>query len=133
MEYLIIGAIIIVGLLLQLFAGGLDNDRIATEIKAKGGTLISKERNRFGSGWLGEESNRIYRVVYKDKEGHTHEAFVKTSMNTGVYFSKDNIIKYAQKEEEEEPKLSYKEENKHLKLENAKLKEELEALKRKKE
>ena len=117
---------LIIALLIRLAAGSFDTDRVEEEIKAKGGTLISKEWSPFGKGWLGDQSDRIYKVRYFDKDGHEHEAFVKTSMFSGVYFTEDTIINYAKKEETNDE--ATEKENSQLKLENEKLKAELERL-----
>ena len=129
-----VGAILVFIVLLiviRLFAGSMDKDRIDKYIASRGGELISKQWAPLGKGWVGDNSDRIYKVVYLDKDGHTHEAFVKTSMFSGVYFTQDNITKYATEENRERvvlPQFDTKEDD--LKLENERLKRELEELKR---
>lgn len=119
--------LIVLIIVLRLVAGSLDRDRIENEIKLQGGKVISAGWSPFGKGWAGDKSDRIYTVIYLDKDGHTHEAFVKTSMWSGVYFSDDKIIEYADRSDliVESPE----EEHDHLKLENDRLKKEIESLK----
>jgi len=130
---MVIGIILIfiVGIIgLRLTAGNFDTDRIEEEIRTNGGKLISKEWSPFGKGWIGEKYNRIYKVVYLDKDDNTHEAFVKTSMLSGVYFTQDKIVK--QKDNQNTDSDISKNENEVLKLENEKLRNELENLKKQK-
>jgi hypothetical protein len=85
----------IFAILIALFSHAFDNDRVASYIENEmGGKLISKTWEPFGKGWIGEKNDRIYKVLYLDRDGNTHEAFVKTSSFSGVYFSDDKIIQY---------------------------------------
>lgn len=110
-------------------SSGFDTNRIIEEINRKGGKLISKERVPFGKGWIGEKNDRIYKVIYRDKDGNTHEAFVKTSSTSGVYFAEDTIIEYSPDYVSHTD--SHAEEKNDLLAENEQLKRELEELKKK--
>src|SRR4051812_49283397 len=90
---------IIVVIIIRLIAGILDSDRTQDEVIAKGGKLISQTWTPFGKGWFGAQYDRIYEVVYLDKEGNKHKATVKTSMFSGVYFTDDQIIECNQQSE----------------------------------
>lgn len=129
MEAGIIFIALIFGLIIRLIAGSFDSDRIENYIKAQGGKMISKTWQPFGKGWAGEKNDRIYQVIYLDKDGNRHEAFVKTSSFSGVYFTEDRIIAYNtnnQKLAANKPSTIER-----LELENERLKREIEALKRK--
>ncbi len=111
----IIGLIILV----RLIAGGFDTDRIAGYFNQDGKEFISKEWAPFGKGWFGEKSDRIYLVKYKDRDGHLHQAYCKTSMFSGVYITDDQIIEYNNEAFDD---------TETLKAENEKLKEEIKKL-----
>jgi len=110
---LIIG-VIIVALVFRLLAGSLDTDRVDQYIRNMGGELLDKSWDPFGPGWWGEKDSRIYRIVYRDREGRVHEAHVKTSMWSGVYLTNDRII-------EDAARSSLEEENERLKQRIAEL------------
>jgi hypothetical protein len=76
----------------SLVGGALDGDRIKEYIESSGGTLISKEWSPFGTGWFGSRNERIYKISYLDKDNHKHEAYAKTSLFSGVYFTEDKLM-----------------------------------------
>ena len=83
--------------LLMLFALGLlllshnmNRQRIKKYIESKGGKIISISWAPFGKGWVGDESNMIYRVEYRDKKGEIKKHFAKTGFFSGVYFAEDD-------------------------------------------
>ena len=128
MEIGLIFLLIVIGIAVRLLAGSFDTDRIDEAIKSRGGELISKEWSPLGKGWFGDRSDRIYKVTYFDSTGNKREAFVKTSMFSGVYFSEDKVI---ENDGQSETKLAASNEaNSSLKLENEQLKAELEKLKK---
>ena len=55
-----------------------DWDRIKSHFEDKGGKLLRMRWAPFGKGWLGEGSDRIYRIEYLDRERNHHQAFCKT-------------------------------------------------------
>jgi hypothetical protein len=122
---------IIAVIVIRLIAGGIDTDRVKEYIENNGGTLISKTWEPFGKGWFGEKNDRIYKVIYLDKDKNRHEAYVKTSSFSGVYFTEDIITEYgnmnARNAEDNEADTAGMED---LKAENDRLKKEIEALKR---
>ena len=126
MEILIFILIALLGVVISFTAGGFDADRVEMEIKAQGGELLSKEWQPFGKGWLGANNERIYKIRYLDKDGNEHEAFVKTSAFSGVYFADDKIVKYAQ---DNKPTKKHSDEltdeNERLKAEIAELKKQI--------
>ena len=89
--------ILVLKIVSRFLAGHFDKERIKNHIEKEGGRLISQEWEPFEPGWFGENSERIYSVVYFDKEGIEHHAFAKTSRYSGVYFSRDRIIEYNKK------------------------------------
>lgn len=84
-----------VGLMIRLFAGSMDGDRVEVYVRERGGRLLEKTWAPFGKGWFGEKDSRIYEITYLDRDGNTHRATCKTSMFSGVYFTEDNIVAYA--------------------------------------
>ena len=92
-------------ILFSLFCGSMDDKRIRTYIKSQDGEVISISRARFGKGWFGEHNNRIYKIDYKDCQTNIRNAFVKTSMFSGVYLSEDKITHLANTRSEANPAL----------------------------
>ena len=101
----------------------LDKDRIKGYIKEKGGEIVSIEWKIFGKGWFGEKGERIYFIVYKDKYGREFQAWCKTSMFSGVYFTEEKLTDNKNNNKIKRP--SYDQ----LEKENEKLKEDLEKIK----
>jgi hypothetical protein len=118
---LLIPLFILIAILIRLAAGGLDHDRVRQYVESRGGTVIEANWSPFGPGWFGEKSDRIYAVRYLDGDGNEHQAYCKTSMWTGVYFTEDQIIKYADRPADEKSTLEE---------ENRRLREELDRLRR---
>lgn len=87
-------AVLMLGLMLgtRLLAGSLDSERVKDYIHSLGGELLDCSWNPLGPGWFGEKSDRIYRIVYRDRQGRIHRADVKTSMFSGVYLTNDAIL-----------------------------------------
>ena len=127
MEVLLFVAVIFIAIAARLIAGDFDNGRIERYINERGGELISKSWTPFGKGWVGEQNARIYKIIYLDRDGHKHEASVKTSWLSGVYFTEDRIIEYADFIDSE---VFDTEQALDLKIENELLKRELERLKK---
>jgi hypothetical protein len=118
---LLIALFIIIAIGIRLAAGGLDHDRVSQYVESRGGKVIEANWEPFGPGWFGEKSDRIYAVRYLDQEGNEHQAHCKTSLWTGVYFTEDRIVKYADRADPQQPSLEE---------ENRRLREELERLRR---
>ncbi|HBT75801.1 MAG TPA: hypothetical protein DEB39_02500 [Planctomycetaceae bacterium] len=78
----------------RLIAGSLNHERIRKYVGESGGTVHRIEWTPFGPGWLGDR-NPIYHVLYRDREGTEHDAYCKTSMWAGVYFTRDEIKRKA--------------------------------------
>lgn len=116
--------IFIIMVIMAIANTSLDDDRIAKEIEKKGGRLLTNTRSFFGPGWTGEQNDRIYKVTYIDKDGHTNEAFIKTNNYGSVYFAQNQIIKRA-----EHSKNGAHLSKEQLVEENTRLKEEVQALK----
>jgi hypothetical protein len=121
--FIVIPAVILLALIVRLAAGGMDHDRIREYVESRGGTILRSSWAPFGPGWFGEKSDRIYQVDYLDGDGNQHQAHCKTSMWSGVYFTKDEIVSYAERPAAGEPDSS-------LEAENRRLREELQRLKR---
>jgi hypothetical protein len=90
--FLLVIGVIIVSILFRLGAGSMDGDRVRSYIEEQGGQLLEIHWSPFGRGWFGEESDRIYEIVYVDREGRAHEATCKMSLFTGVYLTADRVI-----------------------------------------
>ena len=88
----IVGVVLSIALICRLIAGAMDGGRIRSYIMNEGHQLLHKRWAPFGPGWFGERRSRIYDVVYKDHIGRTHQAYIKTSMMTGVYLTGDRVI-----------------------------------------
>ena len=121
--FLIIPVGIVLAILFRVFAGNLDHDRLREYVEQRGGKIVSIDWAPFGPGWFGEKSDRIYEVRYIDHDGNKHQAYAKTSMMTGVYFTEDIVQEYAK------PPVDAKEVE-TLEEENARLRMEIERLKR---
>lgn len=118
---LLIGAAVIVAIFIRLLAGGMDHDRVRRYVESRGGRVIDAAWSPLGPGWFGEKNERIYSVRYFDRDGNEHEAHCKTSMWSGVYFTEDRIVRYARRDD---PDQSLKEENRRLREELARLRQE---------
>jgi len=132
--FLFIGAILF-AIFVRLMAGSMDVDRIDEYISERGGRIIEKQWTPFGKGWFGEKDSRIYRVIYEDSQGNIHEATCKTSMFSGVYFSEDQIVQRRQRRKNHEDNVTLQDtatqEDHHvtsLQEENRQLREEIERL-----
>jgi len=80
---------------LRLFAGSLDTERIEQYVRDRGWKLIDRSWDPFGPGWFGEKSDRIYEIIFEDQQGDTHRAHAKTSLFTGVYLTNDRVVKHS--------------------------------------
>ena len=95
--FLLIPVLIVIAIAIRLVVGSMDHHRIEQYVGERGGTVLYSNWSPFGPGWFGEQSDRIYGVIYLDKDGNEHEAHCKTSMWAGVYFTEDRIVKYAER------------------------------------
>lgn len=111
-------------LAIWFFNGSLDRNRITAYIESRRGKVIAITWAPFGPGWFGGNKERIYEVRYTDHDDNIHQAYARTSMLTGVYFTEDRVVHY------ETPPID-KEEVESLEEENARLRAELERFKRK--
>lgn len=114
--------LVIIGVVVRLLAGTVDENRVQTYIEERGGRFLSSSWAPFGKGWAGERDNRIYEVRYLDRDGNEHHAQCKTSMGAGVYFTDDRIVRYARRpgvEPRRETRMA------ELERENRRLREEL--------
>jgi hypothetical protein len=87
--------LVVVVVAVRLLAGGLDGDRIDAYLEQRGCTVLDRSWAPFGKGWFGEKNDRIYEVVYRDQQGATRRATVKTSMFAGVYLTDDRVVEEA--------------------------------------
>ncbi len=90
--------VVVVAVLIRIFAGLLDTDRVEQYVRDKGWTLIDKSWDPFGPGWFGEKSDRIYEIIFEDQHGDTHRAHVKTALFTGVYLTNDTIVERSEQQ-----------------------------------
>ena len=86
---------VVVSLVIRLMAGGLDGDRVEQYVRDQGWELVDRSWDPFGPGWFGEKDSRIYQIVYRGQRGDLHRAHVKTSMLSGVYLTRDQIVERA--------------------------------------
>lgn len=89
------------GLGIWIFSMSLDKGRIGDYVRQRGGRVVSVSYAPFGKGWFGEKSDRIYEVVYYDRDGNLHRATCKTSLFSGVYWTEDRVT--AVRDEGDEP------------------------------
>jgi hypothetical protein len=125
MEYgivLVILVVIGIAIAFRLFAGSMDRERIRSYVENRGGKVIEATWAPFGPGWFGGNKERIYQVRYIDHDGNMHEAYARTSMWTGVYFTEDQITQHAKTPIDEEEVESLEQENRRLREELARLK-----------
>jgi len=88
---MVILVFLVVGILFWVLASSSDRHRIEEYIQQRGGRVVSIVWAPFGKGWFGEKNDRIYEVVYYDKEGNQHFASCKTAAWSGVYWTEDRI------------------------------------------
>ncbi len=122
--FLLIPVGIGLAILFRVLAGNLDHDRLRVYVEQRGGTVTSIGWAPFGPGWFGEKSDRIYEVHYTDRDGNKHQAYAKTSMMTGVYFTEDSIVEYANRPVDAQEVETLEEENARLRMEIERLKRE---------
>lgn len=95
-----VGVVVIViffAIVVRLAAGSFDGDRVKAYVEQTlKGELLGQSWDPLGPGWFGEKDSRIYEIIYKDRDGNTHRANVKTSMMSGVYLTNDVVIERAQ-------------------------------------
>lgn len=89
---LIVIGVIGIAIVFRLIAGSFDGERVEAYIRKNGWELVDRSWDPFGPGWFGEKDSRIYQIVYRDRQGNTHRAHVKTSMLSGVYLTNDHIV-----------------------------------------
>ncbi len=119
---LVVPAGIAVAILIRLAAGSMDRERIRQYVESRGGRVIDTTWAPFGPGWFGGGKERIYQVRYRDHEGNIHEAYARTNMWSGVYFTEDNIVHRVKLPIDEEEVESLEEENARLRAELDRLK-----------
>jgi hypothetical protein len=83
--------LLVVGIALWIGSMSMDKNRIAAYVEERGGRIVSIDWAPFGKGWFGEKNDRIYEVVYYDREGNQHWATCKTSLFSGVYWTEDRV------------------------------------------
>jgi hypothetical protein len=89
--FVIIGFIVL-AIVVRFAAGSTDDGRIRDSIEQQGGKIRSINWKPFGPGCFGSKNERIYDVVYEDAQGKVHQAYCKTSMFSGVYWTEDKIV-----------------------------------------
>jgi hypothetical protein len=89
---IVVVGVFILAIVIRLIAGSFDGERVEQYIREIGGELIDRSWDPFGPGWFGDQDSRIYEIVYRDRDGRTHRAHVKTSMMSGVYLTNDRIV-----------------------------------------
>ena len=92
-SYFLVFIVIVIVIIIRVVAGSFDAGRIEAYLSDRKCTLLEKKWVPFGPGWFGEKDSRIYEVVYRDAQGHVHQAHVKTSWLSGVYLTNERVIK----------------------------------------
>ncbi|MBX7259738.1 MAG: hypothetical protein K1Y02_25505 [Candidatus Hydrogenedentes bacterium] len=92
---LVFAGFAVLAIVIRLIAGSFDGDRVEQYVREQGWELLERSWDPFGPGWFGEKDSRIYEIVYRDRQGNTHRAHVKTSMLSGVYLTNDRIVQPA--------------------------------------
>jgi hypothetical protein len=82
---------VLFGIAMWIANMSLDKERITDYVRTRGGRIVSINWAPFGRGWFGEKNDRIYEVVYYDKDGNQHFATCKTSLFSGVYWTEDRL------------------------------------------
>jgi hypothetical protein len=75
----------------RLVHGQLDRGRIRAYAAENGWEVLECRWSPYGPGWVGARQARIYAVRYRDREGRSHAAYLKTSMFGGVYLTEDRV------------------------------------------
>ena len=119
---------VVLFIIMHIYIGHCDFDSISYDIGRKGGILLSKKWKPFGPGWR-IRGGRIYKITYWDNQRNKHEAYVKTTGGADVYYREDKIIEFS-KSINADQDLTKQEKNELL-LENQRLKNELDKLRRK--
>lgn len=78
-------------LVIRVLAQQLDRKRVEYFVNGYGNKLLEIKWAPFGPWAFGEKS-RVYLIRYLDPEGREHQAYAKTSLLNGVFFSEDRII-----------------------------------------
>jgi hypothetical protein len=78
---------------LLLLSHSMNRQRIKKHIESKGGKIISISWAPFGKGWVGDESNMIYKVEFRNNKGEIKKTYAKTGFFSGVYFAEDDSEK----------------------------------------
>lgn len=82
---------VVIGVCLRLLAQQFDRRRVEYFVHGRGHKLLDIKWAPFGPWAFGERS-RVYQIRYLDQEGCEHQAYAKTSLTNGVWFSEDRII-----------------------------------------
>lgn len=85
-------ALLVVVIVARLSLFLLDRGRIDRYLRTRRSRLIRLQWSPFGPGWFGTRG-RIYRLRYTDARGSVHDAYAKTSLLSGVYFTEDRTVK----------------------------------------
>ncbi len=93
----IVPVMIALAVLIRLWIGGMNHNRIRGYIANQGGEVLGIKWKPFGAGWFGEKDSIIYEVRYRDREGNVRNATCKTGMFSGVYFTNDSIVSRARR------------------------------------
>ena len=113
--FLLIPLVIAIAVGVRLFAGVLNHERIKDYIKSEGGSVIEIRWSLFGPGWFASQSDVIYRVRYRDRDGNERHAYCKTGILSGVYLTEDKIVGVAKPQPQSN--VSLEEENRRLREE----------------
>ena len=94
MEVFAIFAVVLgIAVVFRLLAGSMDGDRVVEYIRNQGGEVIESHWSPFGPRLVRRKRTiEFTKYVTEDRHGNIHDATVKTSMFSGVYFTEDRIV-----------------------------------------
>jgi hypothetical protein len=122
--FILIIFVLLIGIASETIFSGDHKQKINQYFFTRNLRIVSIEHTPFAQGWAFEKNEVLYTVFYWNREGDYCKAIVKTSLWTDVYFSNEEVITYAKRNDPSKERV--------LEQENEKLKKEIELLKHQK-
>jgi len=88
----IAGVSLVLIVLIRWLAGGLDESRIRSYLKDRGGEVLAIRSVPTRPGAVVEGSGRAFLVRHRDKDGQVHEGRFRTSLWEGVHITEDRVV-----------------------------------------
>lgn len=92
---IVVPLFLILGILLWFFNRGMDEDRVRGWLETRGNKLLECIHTPTNKGWWAEARERFYDVRYLDTDGHEHFAMCRTGLITGLIWTSDKFLRYA--------------------------------------